>query len=86
MHINAKATLITDNDYYCHVIAIELVKQTVWGPHHATSCHWLLIALGVDTHTHTNTHINTHTRTDDLHRINFYKPGTCQPVAGTCLV
>ena len=27
-------------------------------------------------HTHTNMH------TDDLHMINFKKPGTCQPAAG----
>ena len=37
------------------------------------SSHYLLIALAVGTHTHINTH--THTHTDDLHRINFKKPG-----------
>ena len=26
-------------------------------------------------HTHTNTQANTHTHTDNLHRINFKKPG-----------
>ena len=29
-----------------------------------------------------HTHANTHTHTDDPHRINFKKPGVCQPVAG----
>ena len=33
-----------------------------------------------NTHTHTHTHTNSHT--NDLHRINFKKPGRCWPAAG----
>ena len=36
---------------------------------------------GGHTHTHANTQIHTHT--DDPHRINFKKPGTHRPMAGT---
>ena len=32
-------------------------------------------------HTHTHAHIHKHTHIDNLHRINFKKPGTHQPVA-----
>ena len=28
----------------------------LWGPYHATSHHWLLLALGADTQTHRHIH------------------------------
>ena len=46
------------------------------------SRHGLLMALGAGAHAHVHTHMHT----DDPHMINFKKPGTCQPYAGTCLV
>ena len=33
---NAKATPIYDNDYSCHMTAVELFKTIAWGPYHAT--------------------------------------------------
>ena len=43
------------------------------------SCHITPLVInslgGGHTHTHTHTHAHTHTHTDDLHRINFKKPG-----------
>ena len=33
------------------------------------------------THTHTHTHTNTNMQTNNPHKINFKKPGMCQPVA-----
>ena len=63
--INAKATPINDNDYNCHIIAIELVQPIVWNPYHTTNN-----SLGGG-----YTNINTHTHTDDPYRINFKKPG-----------
>ena len=46
--------------------------------HHITPL--VINSLRVDTHTDANTH------TDDLHRINFKKPGMHQLVAGLHLV
>ena len=54
MRTNAKATPINDNDYSRHITAVELVYQSYEvyiTPHHATS-YSVLIASGMDTHTH----------------------------------
>ena len=43
--------------------------------------------MGRKIHTsHRGRHTHTHTHTDNLHRINFKKPGMHRPVAGTRLV
>ena len=50
-------------------------------------CHIMLLVINslegghtlMQTQTHSNTH--THTYTDDLHKINFKKPGVHRPVA-----
>ena len=36
---NAKATTINDNNYSCHITAIEVVQPIVWGLYHTTSRH-----------------------------------------------
>ena len=51
--------------------------------HHITP---LVINSLRDRHTHKYTHTHTHTRTDNPHRINFKKPGTCRPQSGVHLV
>ena len=36
-HINAKAIPTNDNDYSCHIKAVELVQPIILGLYHATS-------------------------------------------------
>ena len=36
-HIDAKDTPIHDNNYSCHITALELVQSIVCGPYHITS-------------------------------------------------
>ena len=58
-HTNSKTTSINDNNYSCHITAVQLVEPIIWGPYHATS----LIALGADIHTQTNTYTDVCTET-----------------------
>ena len=51
-HFNYKTTPTNDTDYRCNIKAVELVEPTILGPYHTTSCHWLLLASGMDTQTH----------------------------------
>ena len=53
---NYKAMPTTNNDYSYHRKAVAFVQSIIWNPYHATSCHWLLIALGW---THRHAHIAT---------------------------
>ena len=66
-HINAKATPINDNDYNNYRTCLLIV----WSLYHATSRHWLLIALGGG-HTHAQTHIQT-IRTGSILRNQAWK-------------
>ena len=52
----SKAMPTIDTDYSCHTKAVELIQSIKWGPYHAISCNWLLVALGADTQAHTYTH------------------------------
>ena len=64
-----------DTDYSCHIKAVELVYPIIWGPYHATSHHYLFIALRISgqmwtIHTHIftlHTHIHTHVYTLHTH-------------------
>ena len=60
---------------------ITIVKHIENIAHHYITPLVINSLGGGHTHTHTNTH--THTHTDDLHRINFKKPGAA---TGVCLV
>ena len=67
MGFNYKAMPTNNTDFNYHTKAVELVYPITWGPYHATSCHWLLLVLGEDTHTQiqtqTHTYMHTHTHT-----------------------
>ena len=67
---------INDNDYSCHVTAVERFYQS-----HGVHITPLVINSLGHGHTHTYTHTRTHTN-NDPHRINFKKLGTHQPLAG----
>ena len=60
--INAKAIPINDNDYSCHITAVELFNQSY-------EVH--IMPLVINSLGHGHTHTNTHT--DDPQRINFKK-------------
>ena len=62
MRITAKAMPINDNDYNCHITAIELVLPIIWGLYHATN----FIASGADTHTHTFKPVHTPARVHNM--------------------
>ena len=57
MHINAKATPINGNDYYCHLTAIELLTNRIG----SISCHIMPLVINTLSggHTQTHTHILT---------------------------
>ena len=58
-HTNAKATPINDNDYSCHITAVELHMMSI------SCCITPLVinSIGADTHTHTHTHTHKHKHT-----------------------
>ena len=75
--MDAKVTLTDNTGYGCHIKPQNLLTN------HKRSItrHWLLIALGADTHTCKHTCIQTFTDSS-----NYKTPGVHQPQAGTCLV
>ena len=70
MHTNAKVTPINNNDYSCHITAVDLFNQSY--EVHVTS--QVINRLGGG-HTHKHTCTHTHTHIQNPHRNNFKKPG-----------
>ena len=55
--------LINDNDYSCHITAVEIVQPIVWGSYHAISHHITPIVINSLGSRHKHTHTRTHTHT-----------------------